>query len=227
MLNLVAVGKSFKGPSGEKVPVLNDIHLKVEAGEMVAVMGPSGSGKSTLLNIIGGLLQYDTGSVAFYDRELASLTKSEKDKLRNQQIGFIFQGSQILGALNLVDNVMLPVFFDRGKIDNWEIPKSKAIKLLQQLGLKQKLNYFPHQLSLGQKRRVAIARALINNPDLILADEPTSDLDPPRVKQVISILKVLTREGRAMIVATHDMKVAEAADRCYNISDGLLKEEFI
>jgi len=221
---LKSVGKSFRSPSGESVRVLSDIDMGIAEGEMVAVLGPSGSGKSTLLNIIGGLLGTDEGEVLYGAQSLNTLTKKRADLFRNQNIGFIFQGSALLGSLNAVDNVLLPGMFAPKKLRIKNSLRVKAGQLLIQLGLEDKLQYFPHQLSLGQKRRVAIARALLNDPAIILADEPTSDLDPPRVNQVISILQGLSSQGRTMLIATHDLQVAKAADRCLEIRDGKLKE---
>jgi ABC-type lipoprotein export system ATPase subunit len=224
LLEVNSVCKNFSNPDGGSVSVLENTTFSAQEHEIVAIMGPSGCGKTTLLNIIAGLLKFDSGRVILDQKELTLMNESEKNRFRNKFIGFIFQGSQLIPSLNLVDNVLLPVWFSH-KPGNIENDRKRAIELLKNIGLSDRINYLPHQLSQGQRRRVAIARALINDPVLIIADEPTADLDHQRVDQVISILKDLSTEGRALVIATHDEKVARAADRCLVLDDGLLHME--
>ncbi|MEW5815906.1 MAG: ABC transporter ATP-binding protein [Spirochaetota bacterium] len=225
MLQVVNVCKTFESPSGETITVLKDICFSVKRGEFIALLGPSGCGKTTLLNIIGGLLKSDCGDVLLANMRLSEMSARQLDEFRNRYIGFIFQGTQLIQSVDALDNVLLPAMCSRTMKPSLKGFRNKASRLLADLGLEERMNYLPHQLSIGQNRRVAIARALINDPLMILADEPTSDLDPPRAKQIISILQALSTDGRILIAATHDMKVAEAAGHCYEFRDSTLVNE--
>ena len=195
-------------------PVLQDVSLEVVEGESLAVTGPSGSGKSTLLSILGLLLLPTQGDVVFQGQRTAALSDDARSRLRNCSFGFIFQSPQLIGSLSVLDNVLVPARLARRR--NQE---AKARQTLADIGLQHRLTYFPHQLSIGQKRRVAIARALLLDPVVIFADEPTNDLDPERAAWVGDFLFSLPQQGRALVMATHDTRLAARADRVIRISE--------
>lgn len=221
LIKLEQVTKFYK--QKEKIYPLKDIDLCIKAGDWVSVTGPSGSGKTTLLNIIGCLLRPSSGQVIFGGIDTKNLSDKELTEIRNRKIGFIFQGSYLMPSLNLLENILTPVFFTslnrKEKLDK----KEKAKDLLIQLGLGDRANSLPHQLSLGQRRRVAIARALINDPQILLADEPTNDLDSHRAKQIADILKQLNQKGITILMVTHQSDFAAQAGRSFKILEGRLE----
>jgi putative ABC transport system ATP-binding protein len=221
MIKIVDVTKTYN--TGKvKFQALKGVSLDIEKGEFVAIIGPSGSGKSTLMNIIGCLDLPTTGKYYFEDKEINNYRENQLADIRNKKIGFIFQKFNLLSNLNTLENVELPLIY-RGMDEKQR--KEKALKLLQDVGLSNHLNHTPSELSGGQQQRVAIARALAGEPQIILADEPTGNLDTKSGKEVLSILKELNRKGTTIILITHDMEVAESAKRIVTIRDGLILEE--
>jgi ABC-type lipoprotein export system ATPase subunit len=198
--------------------VLKGINLEVQRGDFLAIMGPSGGGKSTLLNILGLLDKPTSGSYIFEDRDVTTLNAEELSKFRNLKIGFIFQAFHLVPWASALENVLLPVLY-RGKLTDEDV--KKAEKLLERLGLKNKINLKPAELSGGQQQRVAIARALINQPVLLLADEPTGNLDSESSKEVMDILEELNKEGLTIIMVTHELDIASRAKKKKILRDGI------
>ncbi len=198
-------------------PALRGVTLSVEEGEFVAIMGPSGSGKSTLLNIIGLLDTPDRGRVNIGGYNVEELEEKDRTILRRRLIGFVFQAFHLIPSLTVRENVELPMVFDGIPSKERE---ERAVSLLKEVGLEDKLFSLPTKLSGGEKQRVAIARALANNPKLILADEPTGNLDSKNGKMVMELLKSFNRKGVTLIVVTHDPEVASMAERIVHIKDG-------
>ena len=205
----------------EDVPVLKDVSLTVEKGDYLAIMGPSGSGKSTLMNIIGCLDMPTSGEYYFTGRDMMKMDDNELSEIRANNIGFVFQSFQLLKGETAVQNVMLPLSFTNTKRNlRYDIAK----KALERVGLGERLDFLPTQLSGGQKQRVAIARALVNNPDIILADEPTGALDQKSGKSVMELFEKLNNEGVTIIIITHDQSVGQRAKKLLHIVDGEIIE---
>ncbi len=201
--------------------VLRGINLEVFAGDFLAIMGPSGGGKSTLLYILGLLDKPTSGSYFFEGREVSTLSEAEMARLRNQKIGFIFQAFHLVPWATALENVLLPCLY-RGNIR--EEDRLRAQALLERLGLADKMHLKPAELSGGQQQRVAIARALINKPSLLLADEPTGNLDSKSSQEVVKILKELNEEGLTIILVTHDPEVAKTSKKIKILKDGVFVE---
>ena len=202
--------------------VLKGINLEVYPGEFVAIMGPSGGGKSTLLNIIGLLDRPTSGKYLLEGIEVSSLSKKELARLRNQKIGFIFQAFHLIPWATAMENVLMPLLYRKEGIKKEDI--KRAENLLKRLGLEDRLDARPAELSGGQQQRVAIARALINNPSLLLADEPTGNLDTKSSEEVLKIFEELNQTGLTIIMVTHDPEVAQKAQRIKTIRDGKFLE---
>lgn len=196
--------------------VLRGINLSIEEGEFVAIMGPSGSGKSTLMHTIGFLDRPTSGTYLFDGEDTKGFDDDELAHIRNERIGFVFQSFNLLPRTTVLDNVMLPLMYSKNKSGH----AHKAKLALEAVGLGNRLEFMSNQISGGQKQRVAIARALVCNPKVIFADEPTGNLDSKSGSTVMSILEKLTREGRTIILVTHDMNVALHAHRIVTIKDG-------
>ena len=201
------------------VHALDEVDLHIRKGDFVAVMGPSGSGKSTLMNILGCLDTPNDGQYRFLEQEVARLDDAELSRIRNEQIGFVFQSFHLLPRLTAVQNVVLPLRYS--DIDFAEA-KERGEKLLTRLGLADRMDHRPNQLSGGQRQRVAIARAMVMRPTVLLADEPTGNLDRSSAKEVMELLETMNREGLTLIVVTHDMAVARRANRVIRMEDGEL-----
>lgn len=197
------------------IPVLRSIDLKIEKGEFVSIMGPSGSGKSTLLNMIGALDRPTRGEVLVKDRKLSQMDDDELAGLRGKTVGFVFQSFNLIPRLTAMENVMLSMWF--AGIGHRE---ERAQKLLKDVGLGHRLHNKPTQLSGGESQRVAIARALANEPEIIVADEPTGELDSKTGSEIISMLKKINKDGKTLIIVTHDNKIAGIADRIVHLLDG-------
>ena len=208
------------GTGDAAVMALRNFSLTVGAGESVAVMGPSGSGKSTLMNILGCLDTPSSGRYWFAGQDVSRLNESELAHVRNRRIGFVFQQFQLLPKLSAWRNVELPLLY-RNVSDRRRL----ALHALDQVGLGNRIDHKPNQLSGGQQQRVAIARALVTNPDLILADEPTGNLDTASSREVLAVLRGLNEQGRTLIVITHDPEVTPVARRTVHVRDGQLVEE--
>lgn len=200
----------------EKLQVLDSVSVTINQGELVAIVGPSGSGKSTLMHIMGLLDKQSVGTVELAGHDVSDLTEVELAKLRNQYIGFIFQQFNLLSRTSALENVLLPNTYSEPPVDK----TAKAIETLTDLGLGERLKNYPNQLSGGQQQRVAIARALINDPAVIFADEPTGNLDSKSGHEVVEILKKLNKEGRTIVIVTHDLELAKMAKRTIRIFDG-------
>ena len=222
MLELIKVAKNYESPGRtEELCVLKDITLKVEKGRSVVIVGPSGSGKSTLLNIIGALDRPSAGKVLFDRKDLATLDEIELARIRNQQIGFVFQLHHLLPQCTVLENVLVPTLAEKG-VYKKEV-RERAVNLLERVGLKDWMPYRPGELSGGQRQRVAVVRALINRPKLLLADEPTGSLDEASSQNIADLLVELNRsEDVAMIVVTHSVKLAERIGHVMELSDGML-----
>ncbi len=204
------------------VSVLKDVSLQVDEGEYVAVMGPSGSGKTTLMNIIGCLDLPTSGSYILDGRPVSELKEKELTKVRRNILGFVFQNFQLMPRESALDNVCLPLIY--AGVSKKE-RKEMGMKALEKVGLADRAAFRPNQLSGGQKQRVAIARAMVNNPKLLLADEPTGALDSKSGKQVLELFDMLNESGVTIVMITHDRKVAERAKRIVHIIDGEISEE--
>lgn len=210
------INKSY--PMGDdELQVLFDVNFEVYQKEFVAVLGPSGSGKSTLMNIIGCLDVASSGSYILNGQDISKLKDKELAAVRNQDIGFVFQNFQLLSRMSALDNVILPLIYAR--VSSKE-RKNRAMMLLNKVGLGDKMQNNPKQLSGGQQQRVAIARAMVTNPSIILADEPTGALDQATGAQIMELFKELNREGKTIIMITHDPKIARQAQRIVHILDG-------
>ncbi len=201
----------------EVLNALDGVNLSIRAGEFIAITGPSGSGKSTLANIIGGLDQPTNGAVVVDGKDLSHVRDRQLSDYRNRSIGFVFQSFNLQGTQTALENVMLPLLFARMKPGE---RKARAKDCLEAVGLGDRVNHKPSQLSGGQRQRVAIARALAVKPSIILADEPTGNLDSARGDEIMKLLKDLNRQGITLVVITHDMSIAKQADRVVQIKDG-------
>ncbi len=206
----------------EEIYALNHVSLQIEKGEYVAVIGPSGSGKSTLMNIIGCLDTLDEGEYYLKGKSIKKYKNKQLAKLRNKDIGFIFQGFNLLPKLTAYENVELPLIYQNMGYSN---RKKQVNGALQQVGLEKRMKHRPNQLSGGQQQRVAIARALATEPSLILADEPTGNLDKKTGEEIMDLFEVLHQKGNTIMVITHDHKVAKRAQRIFHIEDGEIWEE--
>jgi len=224
MLELINVTKTYQSPgSAGGVCVLKDITLKVENGQSIVIIGPSGSGKSTLLNIIGALDHPTAGKVLFDGRYLAGLDEVELAKIRNQEIGFVFQLHHLLPQCTVLENVLIPTLANKSRFLKKET-QERAVELLQRVGLKDHLLHRPGELSGGERQRVAVVRALINKPKLLLADEPTGSLDSDASRNIAELLVELNRSEKVtLIVVTHSQKIAEYIGQVWELSEGVLK----
>ena len=211
------LNKTFKLGSLD-VEVLKDISLTIDSGEFVSIMGPSGSGKSTLLYLIGGLDKPTSGSVKIKGRELSDMKDKEQSIMRRRDIGFVFQFYNLIPNLNVEENVMLPLLLDGKKLKNY---RDKLDEILDVVGLSDRRTHTPRELSGGQQQRVAIARALINEPDIILADEPIGNLDTKTGTEVMELLQRINKEkGKTIVQVTHSKEAAEYGNRVINVRDG-------
>jgi putative ABC transport system ATP-binding protein len=216
MIELSNVYKTYN-MGGEKINALDGVSLRIRRGEFVAIIGPSGSGKSTLMNIIGCLDKPSAGRYALGGREVSKLNGDSLADVRSRELGFVFQGFNLLPRLDALHNVELPLVYQNA---GWEERKRRAEEALRRVGLEKRMHHKPSQLSGGQQQRVAIARALVTRPSLILADEPTGNLDSRAGADVLGVLKDLHRQGNTVLLITHDRSVADAADRRVTIQDG-------
>jgi putative ABC transport system ATP-binding protein len=220
MVQVRDVTKSYQF-GDEEFRALDGVHLEVEAGDFVAITGPSGSGKSTLANVIGGLDRPSSGSVVVDGQDLAGLSDRALSRFRNAKVGFVFQSFNLKSDSTALENVMLPLVFARMR------PRERAARAkvcLEQVGLADRLEHRPGQLSGGQRQRVAIARALATQPRLVIADEPTGNLDSVRGEEVLALLEDLNRGGITFLVITHDAALASRASRVVEVRDGRVRE---
>lgn len=220
LLNIQNIYKNY-GKEPMIVPVLKDVSLEVVQGDYIAIMGPSGSGKTTLMNIIGCLDRASLGTYLFEDEDISEMNDDALSDLLLNKIGFVFQNFNLLSSETAQENVALPLIY--AGIDK-EKRNQRAIDVLNKVGLQDRISFKPSQLSGGQKQRVAIARAIINNPKILLADEPTGALDQASGKQVMELFKSLNDEGVTIIMITHDANVASHAKKIFHIIDGEIIE---
>jgi putative ABC transport system ATP-binding protein len=203
---------------------LNNVNLEINKGEFIAIMGPSGCGKSTLLNVIGMLDSPDTGSYLFLDENVAGYSESKLANIRKRNIGFIFQSFNLVDELTVAENVMLPLLYQRVPAKDRE---QRVMEVLERVGIAHRADHRPQQLSGGQQQRVAVARAVVTNPELILADEPTGNLDTGNGEEVLSLLNQLNSEGTTIVMVTHDQGHADHASRVVHMLDGRVLSENI
>jgi len=216
VIQIKGLSKSYQTSAG-LFPALKDVNLSIQTGEFVAIMGQSGSGKSTFMNILGCLDAASVGSYELDGRSVATLNRDELALLRNRTIGFVFQGFNLLQRMTLLDNVALPLIYAGGK---HEERSRRARELLAKVGLEDKANSLPNQISGGQQQRVAIARALVNRPSLLLADEPTGNLDSHTSEEIMALFESLNNEGITIVLVTHENDIAQHAKRQVRFHDG-------
>lgn len=218
MIILKNVCKEYK-LDGEVFQALKKINLEIKEGEFTSIVGPSGCGKSTLMHIVGLLDTPSFGSVSIKGKDISRLSDNELSQLRNEYVGFIFQQFNLINKLTVMENILLPTIYVRKKLD-FE-PKTRVQELMERFGIEDKARSYPNKLSGGQQQRVAIARALMNKPELILADEPTGNLDSKTGEKIIVLLKELnTKDKITIVIVTHDMHIAENAKRQIRMLDG-------
>jgi len=222
MIGTEEIYKSYR-MGATKVNVLKGVNLTVEKGEFVAIIGASGSGKSTLLHILGALDRPDKGVVRFEDRDLNSFSAGELNRFRNKMVGFVFQFYHLLDELSVLENVYLPTMASKS-VAGWlacrKQAKERAKELLAQLGLDERADHKPYQLSGGERQRVAVGRALMNEPELLLADEPTGNLDSVTGNGILDVLEKLNKAGQTIIMVTHNEGIAKRAGRIIKLIDG-------
>lgn len=219
IIETINLGKVY-GKKENKVKALANVNIEVEKGEFVAIIGASGSGKSTLLHQLGGVDRPTEGKVLIEDKDIYNLNETELAIFRRRKIGFVFQSFNLIPVLTVEENIKMPALLDHRKVD-----EEYYNDLIRTLGLEGRENHLPSQLSGGQQQRVAIARALINKPSIVLADEPTGNLDSETSKEIMEMLKFSIRKyNQTAIVITHDLRIAENADRIIKIADGKVVE---
>ncbi len=213
------ISKHYNSADAGRIQVLDNISIEVQRGDWCMLVGSSGSGKSTFLNILGALDSADTGTLYLNDKEYSKMSAAKKAKLRQKSIGFVFQSFQLIPDLTALENIMLPALFSLNKSK----AKERAMKLLNQVGLHNRASHHPGALSGGEQQRIAICRALINDPELILADEPTGNLDPTTSKQLIDYFSTLREEqNKTIIMVTHDHQLKTHANKIYDLKKGKL-----
>lgn len=220
MLKAQNLHKSYNA-GNKSIEVLKGVDLMIQPGEFVAIVGPSGAGKSTLLHVLGGLDYPDQGKVYFDETDIYALSEDELCRLRNKRIGFVFQFYHLLSEFRVWENIFMPAWMNK------EIKKSSVknlvLELLDQTGLSLRSKHFPNQLSGGEQQRVAIVRALVNQPELLLCDEPTGNLDSETGEGIISLIKKINAQRRmSVVLVTHNQELANKADRVYHLKDGML-----
>lgn len=219
MLIMNSITKIFQGRDNQSVTALNEINLTINKGDLITIVGPSGSGKSTLLYTIGGMLEPTEGEVFFNGVNIYELSHKDRTNLRKNQIGFIFQTFNLIPYLNCLENVALPSILAGNKRQS---SIDKAENLLKNLGVGQRLMHRPAELSVGERQRVAICRSIINDPDILVADEPTGNLDIEMTREVITLLQALNLQGQTIVVVTHNPDVAKAGANIITLKNGMI-----
>ena len=221
MLKLSRISKNYK-KDGKTLKILENINYEFNSGYLYCIIGKSGAGKTTLIEILGLLLNYDSGSLFIDGKDVTKLSDNEKSEIRNKNIGFVFQNYYLNPLMKAYENVMLPMYLNN-KIDNKD-RKNLAYSMLKKVDLQKRENHYPKELSGGEAQRVAIARALANNPNIILADEPTGALDSENAVNILNILKDLSKQNKCVIIVSHDDRVKNYADKVLVIENYKLKE---
>ena len=222
MIELNNIDKTYNKGKSNEFQALKDVSLTIEDGEMVAIIGKSGAGKSTLMHIIGCIDDFESGTYILNGEDISSIKEGKRAKIRNKDIGIVMQDFALVEDYTAIENVMIPLYFSKGKL--LESKKSIARKALEKVGIGELASKRVNKLSGGQKQRVAIARAIVNNPSILLADEPTGALDVKTSAEIMGVFKELNEQGITVIIITHDMEVAEGCERVIEISDGRIKE---
>ncbi len=218
ILDVIKLSKSY-GSKNAKVEILKEINLSIVKGQRVAIMGPSGSGKTTLLNVISGLDDVDSGKVSINNKNIVEMNSDQRAKFRRSNIGFIFQNSNLISSLSVIENIAFPLLLNNIGIKE---AKKQAIDFLKRIGLEGKANYDVSKLSGGEKQRVALARAMVSHPSLVLADEPTGNLDRSTARKIVQFVDEMTEEfDQTLLVVTHDSIVANACDVVYFLNGTL------
>ena len=221
MIELNNIDKTYNKGKANAFQALKDVSLTIEDGEMVAIIGKSGAGKSTLMHIIGCIDDFESGTYILNGEDISSIKEGKRAKIRNKDIGIVMQDFALVEDYTAIENVMIPLYFAKGKL--LESKKSIAKKALEKVGIGELASKRVNKLSGGQKQRVAIARAIVNNPSILLADEPTGALDVKTSAEIMGVFKELNEQGITVIIITHDMEVAEGCERVIEISDGRIK----
>jgi putative ABC transport system ATP-binding protein len=222
MLVFEKVTKKFQLDAANTIAPVQDVSLKVEPGELIIIVGRSGTGKTTLLNLAAGLVKPSSGQVSIDGHNLQGMNDKQLSALRSRRMGFVFQFPSLLAALTVKENVTLPAIFTGEKKS--PDTDARAVRILEKIGLGSKANVYPRQLSAGEQKRVVIARALINQPKLILADEPTSDLDTRTEEEVMDILREINSQGVTFLIVTHSLQLVPLATRAFEMKNGGLEE---
>ena len=218
MIEIKNINKTYNKGKANAFQALKDVSLTIEDGEMVAIIGKSGAGKSTLMHIIGCIDDFESGTYILNGEDISSIKEGKRAKIRNKDIGIVMQDFALVEDYTAIENVMIPLYFAKGKL--LESKKSIAKKALEKVGIAELASKRVNKLSGGQKQRVAIARAIVNNPSILLADEPTGALDVKTSAEIMGVFKELNVQGITVIIITHDMEVAEGCERVIEISDG-------
>ncbi|MFH1398336.1 MAG: ABC transporter ATP-binding protein [Candidatus Omnitrophota bacterium] len=223
MLSVKNIHKVYNSSNNKQIQVLKGLDLIIKEGEFAAIIGPSGAGKSTLLHILGGLDEPTQGSVVFKGEDIYKLSDNLLCRMRNQDIGFVFQFYHLLPEFTVLENVMLPALIKSELNDKGQGIKGKALELLDKAALSERIGHFPSELSGGEQQRVAICRALINRPKILFCDEPTGNLDSKSGGEIISLIRRINKEGKmAVALVTHNLELANLSDKVYKLKDGLL-----
>ncbi|MEC6748503.1 ABC transporter ATP-binding protein [Marinilactibacillus sp. XAAS-LB27] len=224
MIEIKDIEKIYR-MGGETLKALDKVSLSIQEGEFTSIMGPSGSGKSTLMNILGLLDQFDSGTYLLNGTDVSGISDNERAHIRNKEIGFVFQSFNLMTRMSVLENVMLPLVY--AKVPRKE-RRERAIEALEKVGLGNRINHLTNEISGGQKQRVAIARAIVNNPSVLMADEPTGNLDSKTTEDIMKIFQDLNDEGTTIVMVTHEPEMAEYTKRTIHFRDGVLqKDEYL
>lgn len=224
MIEIKNIEKIYR-MGGETLKALDKVSLSIQEGEFTSIMGPSGSGKSTLMNILGLLDQFDSGTYFLNGTDVSGISDNERAHIRNKEIGFVFQSFNLMTRMSVLENVMLPLVY--AKVPRKE-RRERAIEALEKVGLGNRINHLTNEISGGQKQRVAIARAIVNNPSVLMADEPTGNLDSKTTEDIMKIFQDLNDEGTTIVMVTHEPEMAEYTKRTIHFRDGVLqKNEYL
>ena len=222
MIEIKNINKTYNKGKANAFQALKNVSLTIEDGELVAIIGKSGAGKSTLMNIIGCIDDFESGTYILNGKDISTVKEGARARIRNKDIGIVMQDFALVEDYTAIENVMIPLYFAKGKL--LESKKTIARKALEKVGIGELASKRVNKLSGGQKQRVAIARAIVNNPGILLADEPTGALDVKTSEEIIGVFRELNEQGITVIIITHDMEVADACERVIEISDGKIGE---